>query len=153
MNVNSTTSVNTQSTSSTTSNDRSVLGKDGFLKLFMEQLKNQDPLEPMDNSQMLSQMAQFTSVEQLTYLGDTAENMLGFQTDLAGGLESLNQFMGSSSLASYSNLIGKQGTWFEGETEFSGEIQSVLLKDQQIYSLIDGKEVPINMLTKVEMGI
>lgn len=152
MNVSSTTSVNTQSTS-TTSSDRSVLGKDGFLKLFMEQLKNQDPLEPMDNSQMLSQMAQFTSVEQLTSLGDSAEGMLGFQTELARGFESLNQFMGSSSLASYSNLIGKQGTWLEGEAELSGEIQSVLLKDQQIFALIDGKEVPINMLTKVEMGI
>jgi flagellar basal-body rod modification protein FlgD len=40
------------------------LNKDDFLKLFIEQLKNQDPLNPQDSSQFIGQMAQLTQVEQ-----------------------------------------------------------------------------------------
>ena len=39
-----------------------------FLKLMMMQMQNQDPLNPMDNQAMLSQMAQFTSLEQMSNL-------------------------------------------------------------------------------------
>lgn len=42
--------------------------KDLFLKLFVSQLKYQDPLEPMDNKEMMSQMAMFTNVEQISNL-------------------------------------------------------------------------------------
>lgn len=41
------------------------LGKDDFLKLLMTQMTHQDPMSPMDNSQFIAQMAQFTSLEQM----------------------------------------------------------------------------------------
>ena len=41
------------------------LGQDAFLQLMMEQLKYQDPLEPMDNSEFLTPQAQFTQVSSL----------------------------------------------------------------------------------------
>ena len=41
------------------------LGMDQFLSLFIAQLKNQDPLSPLDSAQFTAQLAQFSSVEQL----------------------------------------------------------------------------------------
>ncbi len=48
-----------------------ALGKDEFLKLLVAQMKNQDPMNPMDGQQMAAQLAQFSSVEQLISANDT----------------------------------------------------------------------------------
>ncbi len=45
-----------------------TLDKDSFLKIMMIQLQNQNPLSPTDNAEYMNQMAQFSSVEQLTNL-------------------------------------------------------------------------------------
>lgn len=45
-----------------------TLDKDAFLKIMMIQLQNQNPLSPTDNAEYMNQMAQFSSVEQLTNL-------------------------------------------------------------------------------------
>jgi flagellar basal-body rod modification protein FlgD len=46
------------------------LDKDAFMTLLVTQLRNQDPMNPSDSSQLAAQLAQFTSVEQLTQLND-----------------------------------------------------------------------------------
>ncbi len=56
--------------SSTTKKQITKLGKDEFLKLLMAQLKNQDPLNPLDSTQFTSQLAQFNSLEQLMQVND-----------------------------------------------------------------------------------
>jgi flagellar basal-body rod modification protein FlgD len=48
-----------------------AMGKDQFLQLLVAQLKNQDPSNPMDGSQMAAQLAQFSSVEQLAQINET----------------------------------------------------------------------------------
>jgi flagellar basal-body rod modification protein FlgD len=50
-----------------------ALGKDDFLKLLVAQLKNQDPQSPASPDQMAAQLAQFSSVEQLTNISKTLE--------------------------------------------------------------------------------
>ncbi len=48
----------------------SNLGKEDFLQLLVAQMKNQDPINPMDGTQFASQLAEFNSVEQLINLND-----------------------------------------------------------------------------------
>jgi flagellar basal-body rod modification protein FlgD len=53
--------------------DGNSLGQDAFLKLLTTQLAHQDPTAPQDNAQMITQLAQFSSLEQLTQIQQTLD--------------------------------------------------------------------------------
>ncbi|MFT5698031.1 MAG: flagellar basal-body rod modification protein FlgD [Desulforhopalus sp.] len=55
--------------------DGSVMGKEDFMMLLVAQLKNQDPLSPDDPTEFTSQLAQFSSLEQLYNLNDSMESL------------------------------------------------------------------------------
>ncbi len=61
-------------------NDPTALGKQQFLTLLTTQLQYQDPTQPMDSSAFVAQLAQFSSLEQMTNVNDTLTQMLTAQS-------------------------------------------------------------------------
>jgi flagellar basal-body rod modification protein FlgD len=84
-----------------TENKDNELGKNAFLELMVAQLNNQNPLEPTDNQAFVAQLAQFSSVEGLDNLNDTAESLA-------------TQFTSNAALQA-SSLVG-QSVIVEGNT-------------------------------------
>ena len=77
--------MNTGTSSKTKDKDNNTLGKDDFLKILITQLQNQDPTQPLQDKEFIAQMAQFTSVEQLTNMSSEMKLMrqsLGFVSGL-----------------------------------------------------------------------
>ena len=59
---------------------KNQLGKDDFLKLFVTQLQNQDPLNPDDGTEMAAKLAQFNGLEQMMNVNKSLEKMISDQT-------------------------------------------------------------------------
>ena len=73
------------------STSKTTDAQSNFLKLLTEQLKNQDPLSPMDNAQMTSQLAQISTVDGIEKLNTTLTAMLsGSQSGEADGLDRIH---------------------------------------------------------------
>ena len=67
----------------------SGMGRDEFLKMLVAQLKNQDPMNPMDGKDMAAQLAQFSSVEQLIQLNKSVEAQKAAQAEVATTLSEM----------------------------------------------------------------
>ena len=105
--------------------DKAGLGKDEFLKLLVSQLKNQDPMNPVDDKDFMGQMAQFTSVEQLTNMASAIDRM-----STAG--------QSTQAIA----LIGTTVSWEkEDKTTGEGVAQSVSFVDGQIKIKVGDTEI------------
>ena len=127
----------------------SSLGKDDFLKLLMTQLQNQDPSKPMEDTQFIAQMAQFSSLEQMTNLNSTFGKFIEQQQQ--------------TQLISYNQFIGKEITWHklndlkDGTTEIeegTGKVASIQFKENRIlFILEDGTKLePANVSKVNESG-
>jgi flagellar basal-body rod modification protein FlgD len=82
--------------------------QDQFLLLLVTQLQNQDPLNPMDNTNFTSQLAQFSSLEQLTQVND--------------GIRALAAAQNSMQNAYLVNLIGKE-VMYESSSPYGNDVK------------------------------
>lgn len=72
----------TSTTTDLYSSKSTTLGKDDFLKLLVTQLQNQDPLNPADSTEFVSQLAQFSSLEQLSSVNDNLKTVQAFDQSI-----------------------------------------------------------------------
>jgi flagellar basal-body rod modification protein FlgD len=69
----------TQDTSTLKTVGKKSLDRSDFMTLFITQMQHQDPLEPMDSTEMASQLAQFSNMEATMQMSDNLEKLLGYQ--------------------------------------------------------------------------
>jgi flagellar basal-body rod modification protein FlgD len=124
-----------QSVTSTTSSSTPAqaggptLGKQDFLKLLITQLRNQDPLNPLDQNQFLAQTAQFTSLENLQNISSQLEEM----NALAQGqsLTSGAALLGKNAIAMGRDVtLGVSGATLEFTAQTPGPLQLQILDAQ-----------------------
>ena len=63
------------SASNTPTKDKATMDQDAFMTILVAQLTHQDPLNPMEDTEMTSQLAEFSSLEQLTNINDGIKNL------------------------------------------------------------------------------
>lgn len=97
------------------------LGKDGFLKILVTQLKNQNPSNPLKGRNLASQLAQFSSVEQLTNISDQLKNQKSSSRSLT---QSVNSGVAT-------DLIGKNVEARGGTFQWSGQGKATIGVDLQ----------------------
>jgi|Deesub1362A_J573_1020465.scaffolds.fasta_scaffold01907_2 flagellar basal-body rod modification protein FlgD len=116
------------------------MGMDAFLKMFMAQVTNQDPLNPMDNTEFTAQLATFSQLEQLIQIKEGVDKLAGME-----------QLVSQATAASY---LGKEVT-FEGDVlpvndGYVGAVGFTLAQDAQVTAMIldaDG-----GLVTEVDLG-
>lgn len=135
---------NTSTTANTGSSalKTDAMGKDAFFKMLVAQLQNQDPLNPMDGTAFAAQLAQFSSLEQLTNLNSalTAQNL------------NFANLLNAQSV----NLIGKEVTANRADaatseaTSVTGEVTAVQFKKGAIYLTVNNEEISFADVTAVK---
>ena len=113
------------------------MGKDVFMKLLVAQMRYQDPGNPVDSSQMMSQTATFSQVEKLEQLVNQNASMLVLQESATAGA-----------------LVGRTATYTDttGASK-SGVVTAVQLasKQSEAVAIIDGVKVQVGRLTEISV--
>ena len=111
------------------------MDKDTFLKLLVAQMRYQDPSNPADTTQFMSQTATFTQVEKLEELVTQNASLVALQKSMSAG-----------------SLVGHTVTYTDDSgARQIGKVTSVVLGDETSESTatIDGKSVPMGRITEV----
>lgn len=120
--------------SATSSSSGSSLDKDAFLKLLVTQMQYQDPLEPTSNTEYISQLAQFSSVEELqnlstTFSSNQAMNLTG-QYVILNVPDSTGEVQQVSGLVDYVTITDGKAYFHVGDNYYSADyLDSVVSLD------------------------
>ena len=111
------------------------LGKTDFLKLLATQMRYQNPLDPMKDSEFVAQLAQFSSVEGIQQLNSSFANMLLLQQMTQGA-----------------NLIGKTIAYQKTDSPLTtrGVVASVRVDGGNLSLMVDGKPVALSQVRGIE---
>jgi flagellar basal-body rod modification protein FlgD len=107
------------------------LGKDDFLKLLVTQLQYQDPTKPMEDKEFISQMAQFSSLEQMT--------------EMASGFKKVSDLLSGGEAVS---ALGKSVEIYDGTNTVQGTVNAVSRGDNPEI-MVNGSYYPWSQVLKV----
>jgi flagellar basal-body rod modification protein FlgD len=107
-----------------------TMGKDQFLQLLVTQLKYQDPLKPMDDTAFVSQMAQFSALEQMQNLNTSYSATKAFS------------LIGKTVSANYTSETGEL-------VDVTGVVDKVRIDSGNALVSVNGKEIPIDKISEV----
>ena len=123
----------------TSSSDRnkSVLSQEDFLKIMLAELTNQDPLEPLDNSEFLSQLTQIQTLQATTRLSDGIQSLiLGQQITTAGV------------------LIGRGVIGFDATgAPVEGIVDRIIIQDGEVVLGVGDSTLPIGNVRQVSGAV
>jgi flagellar basal-body rod modification protein FlgD len=103
---------------------KTELGKDDFLQLLIAQLSHQDPTAPMQDTQFIAQMAQFSSLEQMTNMsssfskltslltGSDAAGAVGKKVDIEMGEQTISGSILASTRGDFPQVL-VNGSWYD----------------------------------------
>jgi len=117
--------------------EKNGLGKDSFLKLLVTELRHQDPTKPMEDKEFIAQMAQFSSLEQISNLNKEMKNLV--QT--------------SRSAEAYS-ILGRDIEAYDPKLQKSiiGTVNSVFYKGDEIMVVVGNDHVSMANIHSVNVG-
>lgn len=114
-------------------NDRMNLGKDDFLRLLVTELRYQDALRPVDDREMIAQLAQFSTLEQMQNLGSKVEELARAQNTTQAA-----------------SLIGKTVTAVDSDgEEVTGKVESVEFFGDYVYLTVADRKIPFGNILKI----
>lgn len=135
--MNTINSVNMTTTSTKQTKQQNQMDKDLFLQILTTQLRNQDPTQPMEDREMIAQMAQFSTLEQISNLN-----------------QAFNKFISSQQLdiSRYSPMINKEVSWADEVTgqQVSGIVKEIIQYNNQLYYQVDDEYVPVEMINSAK---
>lgn len=109
------------------------IDKEAFLQLLVAQMKNQDPSNPMDSSQLMTQTTQLSTLEQLTAIADTTRESFALQMRMAA-----------------SELIGKQVTYADADGVKTTAVATAVNFDASVPTIkVGDKDVNIDAISAV----
>lgn len=119
------------------------LGQEAFLELMLAQLKNQDPLKPMENGEFLGQIAQFSTVTGIQELQNTFSSLSSSLTS--------NQALQASSLVGRSVVI-KSDKGVLNENGLSGSVELPTRTDELVVGIYDSAGQLVRNLTATQQN-
>lgn len=122
----------------TKSNSDMQMTEDRFLKLLTTQLKNQDPLNPLDNAQMTSQMAQISTVNGIEKLNSTLSKLMSNSTD--------SQAMQAASILGHHVLVEGSGMTLPQDGQSLGAVDFPQAVDKATVTIKDANGLVVRTL-------
>jgi flagellar basal-body rod modification protein FlgD len=111
---------------------KQALGSDDFMKLLTTQLTSQDPMNPMKDTEFISQMANFTSLEQMRSLS-----------------KSFDTFTSDQKMAAAPAYLGRQVTITNATGDITGVVEAIKLNKGKPAVVVNGQTYETNLITGI----